>query len=58
MNKMKCYSVTCVDGFGNSYDVGVMTTDEFAAKHSAVNSLFEGRHLKTHAVSVVETDKI
>ena len=55
---MKCYSVTCVDEFGNSYDVGVMTTDEFAAKHSAVNSLFEGRHLKTHAVSAVETDKI
>ena len=55
---MKCYNVTCVDNVGNSYVVGVMTTDDLAAKHCAVHSLLEGKHINAKAVSVTETDKI
>ena len=58
MNKMKCYNVTCVDNIGNSYVVGVMTTDDLAAKHCAVHSFLEGKHINAKAVSVTETDKI
>ena len=58
MNKMKCYNVTCVDNVGNSYNVGVMTSDNLAAKHCAEHSLLEGKHVSAKAVSVTETDKI
>ena len=55
---MKCYNVTCVDNVGNSYNVGVMTSDNLAAKHCAEHSLLEGKHVSAKAVSVTETDKI
>ena len=58
MNKMKCYNVTCVDNVGNSYVVGVMASDDLAAKHCAVHSLLEGKHINAKAGSVTETDKI
>jgi len=57
-DNMKCYNVTCEDIDGNEYEVGVMTSDEFAAKHCAENSLLEGRHIKAKAIKVVETDSI
>lgn len=42
----------------NTYEVGVMTADEFSARHCAEHSLFEGQHIVAKAIEVVETDRI
>lgn len=58
MKNLKCYKVTCIDIEGNVHEVGVMTFDEYSAKHSAEHSSFEGKHIKAEAKMVVETDRI
>lgn len=58
MKNLRCYKVTCIDTEGNTYEVGVMTIDEFSAKHSAEHSLYEGRHIKAKAKDIIETNYI
>lgn len=56
--KLKCFNVICIDSNMNKYEVGVMTTDEVAAKNCAINSLLEGKNIKAKAIEVFEVDSI
>jgi len=56
---MQCFNVVCIDDYGKEYSVGVMTIgNEHDAMSSAEKTLFEGKHVKTHAVKAIKTDKI
>ena len=55
---MQCFKVKCVEVGGVEHEVGVMCSDENAAKHCAENSLFEGKHIKAKAIEVVKTNAI
>ena len=55
---LKCYKVKCVEKDGTEHEIGVMCSDETAAKKCAENSLREGSHIETTAKEVWETDRI
>jgi len=55
---MKCWKVKCVAKDGAEYEVGVMCSDEAAAKRCAEHSLREGRHVDARAVSAEVADGI
>lgn len=56
--ELKCYKVKCRLEDGSEREVGVMCSDETAAKRVAENSLLEGSSVRAKAFSVEETDSI
>ena len=54
--ELKAYRVKCVGKDGEEYEVGVVTSDPDAAKHSAGHARMEGRHVAAKAVSCREAD--
>jgi hypothetical protein len=56
--ELKCFKATCRGIDGETYEVGVMTSDEHAAMHSAVMTLREGKHVVADAVKAERTDTI
>jgi len=56
--ELKCFKVTCRGTDGETYEVGVMTSDERAAMHSAVMTFREGKHVVATAVKAERTNAI
>jgi len=55
---MKCWKVSCRAADGTEYEVGVMCSDEAAAKRCAEHSLMEGSHVAAKATKAEEADGI